>query len=94
MLTLKIMSGQDLADSNPCKSYMLIPLAIGTSIAFSHENRRPKVETVDTEGNTETMYPDGNCYVLEGGKTIATFAHMAPPPETGEKRYPMPTAAE
>lgn len=82
MLTLKIMSGQDLADSHPSKAYLLIPLAIGTSIAFSHEDGQPKVETVDTEGNSETLFPDGNCYVLENGKTIATFAHMQPPPPT------------
>lgn len=79
MLTLKIMSGQDVADSHPSKAYLLIHLGEGTSIAFSHEDGQPKVETVDQEGNTEVLYPEGNCYVLEGGKTVASFAHQPPP---------------
>lgn len=89
MLTLKIMSGQDLADSHPSKAYLLVHLGEGSSIAFNHEGDQPKVQTVDAEGNSEVFSPEGNCYVLEGGKTIATFAHMPPPP-TANLQEPSP----
>lgn len=81
MLTLKMMGAEDLADSNPSKSFTLVHLPDRASISFGRgPGGLPEIQVADTDGEIETFGPAGNTYVLEGGKTVATFAHMAPPP--------------
>ncbi len=80
MLTLKMMGAEDLADSHPSKSFTLVHLPHRASISFGRGlGGLPEIQVADTEGEIETFGPTGNTYVLEGGKTVATFAHMPPP---------------
>ncbi|WP_315336200.1 hypothetical protein [Pseudomonas grimontii] len=80
MLTLKMMGSEDLADSHPSKSFTLVHLANRSSITFGRgPGGIPEIQVADIEGEIETFSPAGNTYVLEGGKTVATFAHMPPP---------------
>lgn len=80
MLTLKMMGAEDLADSHPSKSFTLVHLPHRASISFGRgPGDLPEIQVADTDGEIETFGPAGNTYVLEGGKTVATFAHMPPP---------------
>jgi len=79
MLTLKMMGSEDLADSHPSKSFTLVHLPDRASITFGRgPGQTPEIQVVGTDGEIETFSPAGNTYVLEGGKTVATFAHMPP----------------
>lgn len=79
MLTLKIMSAENIADSNTSKGFKLIPVAEGTHVEFRRNqlSRKGVVNIVNAEDDITKRIPvTGNCYVLEAGKTIATFASM------------------
>lgn len=80
MLVLKMMSGQNAADTNTSKGFTLVHLPDRVSISFSHdENGLPQIQVVDTDGEREFFSPGGNTYVMENGKTVASFAHMPLP---------------
>ncbi|AXF51915.1 MAG: hypothetical protein [Caudoviricetes sp.] len=80
MLTLKMMGSEDLADSHPSRSFTLVQVPDRASISFGRgPNGLPEIHVAGVDGEIETFSPAGNTYVLEGGKTVATFAHMPPP---------------
>lgn len=82
MLTLKMMGGENLADSHPSKSFTLVHIPNRSSINFGRgPGGVPEIHVADIEGEVETFSPCGNTYVLEGGKTVASFAYMPPPAE-------------
>lgn len=79
MLTLKIMSAENIADSNSSKGFKLIPVAEGTHVEFRRNqlSRKGVVNIINEDNEITKRFPvTGNCYVLESGKTIATFAEM------------------
>lgn len=79
MLTVKIMSGQDISDSNPSKGFALFTLASTSRIYFErNDSNNPELRVDREDGVQEMYYPQGNVYVMENGKTIASFAHMPP----------------
>lgn len=79
MYSIKIMSGENKADSDVGKGFKMIMVEAGDTFEFDHDKETglPQV-TVTSERNGEprfTTYPvTGNCYVLsETGKTVASF---------------------
>ncbi|WP_368874785.1 hypothetical protein [Proteus mirabilis] len=77
MLTLKIMSAENIADSNTSKGFKLIPVADGTHVEFRRNqlSRKGFVHILNAEDEvSKRIKVEGNCYVLEAGKTIASFS--------------------
>lgn len=80
MLTLKMMGPENVADSNPSKTFTLVMVPARSNIHFTRRDSGcPSILVTDLDGEAEEYLPEGNTYVLENGKTVATFAHMAPP---------------
>lgn len=77
MLILKMMSGENLADSNNSKGHSITPIADGFTVNF-HRNRLTDegvVEFINNEGEITRSVPVvGNCYLLDNGKTISSFS--------------------
>lgn len=78
MIVIKMMSGEDLADSDTAKGYRMVVVGDGGSFSFGHdESGKPFVEvTTHQYGYPEsvTHYTPGNTYVIsDSGKTIASF---------------------
>lgn len=79
MIVLKMMSSEDLADSHPSKGFALLTVQDFAHVCFERaESGLPHVRVTSPDGNQDTFSPAGNTYVMENGKTIATFAHMPP----------------
>lgn len=79
MIVLKMMSGEDLGDSHPSKGFSLVSVPDSANVGFFRaEGGTPQVSVTYVDGEQETYSPVGNTYVMENGKTIATFAHMPP----------------
>jgi hypothetical protein len=87
MLTLKLMSGQDLPDDHHSKDYELIQITDSERLQFITTNgshgvyTAPVVAVVKKRDGTEDVYPlVGFAYVMNAnGKTIANrapFAHV------------------
>lgn len=79
-MIVKIMSGEDLPDHDNRKRFSLI--ADVAEIAFHREGGFPVVEIyrIGNGRDSERYTPNGNVYVMtDAGKTIDSFAHMAPP---------------
>jgi len=77
MLVVKIMSSENLPDSDPYKGFTLIPIPDNQKVFFNEADSRDPatVIVVDTDGNVVNrcmIY--GNVYVMQDGKTIATFS--------------------
>jgi hypothetical protein len=79
MLTLKIMSEQDIADDDPQKDYTLIQIQETERLTFRHVTDHPEFNTkvvaeISTNDGRSTEFPlTGNAYVMNAnGKTIAT----------------------
>ena len=87
MLYLKLMSAQNIADSDPAKNFVLVPLSDTTELTF----RTDRAQRDSSEGAPATvvcavLYDraadsvseiqlSGNAYVMnENGKTIASHA--------------------
>lgn len=93
MLMIKLMSGEDAADSSPSKSFTAVVVGAGQTFEFYRKEQQPYLDVI---GNDETItYPLlGNAYVVsEMGKTIATFAHAdvkfsSTPPALPERPKP------
>ena len=75
MLVLKLMSGEDLSDSNTSKRFILIPCA--SSVAFDRIDGKAFAKYIDNDGETVDIEMAGNAYVLQNGKTIASFAYSS-----------------
>lgn len=80
MLYVKIMSAEDLEDTNPYKNYTIVPVQNSEVMIFC-ENAEgqgediPKymLEVHHPDGTREGHPLTGNAYVMnEGGKTIAS----------------------
>lgn len=81
MLYVKIMSDEDLPDTDPYKHYTIVPVAnnevmrfVANSIAGGgNKDARYVLEVHAPEGGIETHELTGNAYVMtESGKTIAS----------------------
>ncbi|WP_454863355.1 hypothetical protein [Pseudomonas hormoni] len=81
MLTLKMMSDEDLMDYHPGKGYLLVDLGQGSEILFNRgKDGQPVISVKNGDGEYNSFYPRGNTYVMQGGKTISTFHHFIQPP--------------
>lgn len=73
---LKMMSGYDLPDENNAKPCTVIPLSDKCKIDFGRdEYGAPVVNVTYEDGTIETYHPDGNTYLTEDRRTIATYAY-------------------
>lgn len=87
-LIVKIMSGEDIADDNPQKSFKLI-----TGVEHIEFHRRigapvARISVADEPESFE-LDLDGNVYVMNAnGKTVASFAYAQPWPEAAEGSAP------
>lgn len=85
MLYVKIMSGEDLPDTDQFKNYVIVPVQNNEVMQFvdNHLYAPPKdncpsvpkylLEVHGPEGGCETHELSGNAYVMtESGKTIAS----------------------
>ncbi|ENP0524961.1 hypothetical protein ACCH40_002441 [Salmonella enterica] len=73
---LKMMSGYDLPDENNAKPCTVLPLSDKCKVEFGRdEYGAPVVNVTYEDGTIETYYPDGNTYLTEDRRTIATYAY-------------------
>lgn len=73
---LKMMSGYDLPDENNAKPCTVIPLSDKCKVEFGRdEYGAPVVNVTYEDGTIETYHPDGNTYLTEDRRTIATYAY-------------------
>ncbi len=81
MLYVKIMSGEDKVDTDPCKHYTIVPVANNEVMRFLEnpvrssgiEDVRYILEVHAPDGGIETHELTGNAYVMtESGKTISS----------------------
>lgn len=75
MYAIKIMSGENLADSDVGKGFKIILVDVGTPFEFGHSESTGEPYVQIWSKNSSTQYPlTGNAYVMnEDGKTIASF---------------------
>lgn len=71
MLVLKLMSDEDKSDSNTSKSFSLVCC---DNVSFERKNGRAVAHIHNGDEYTE-YHLDGNAYVMQNGKTIASFAY-------------------
>lgn len=80
MLFLKIMSDQDLADSNPGKNFAVHQIAPGEALHFEKVTRADSGSSdvhavIAREDEQQRIILSGNAYVMnENGVTIASRA--------------------
>lgn len=73
-LVVKMMSGQDLMDTNTSKGFTLVE-AHGEVTCLRGADGRPSI-SIPLEGGQVALYhPEGNTYVIKNGKTVASFAY-------------------
>lgn len=73
---LKMMSGYNLPDDNTAKPYTILPLADKCKVDFSRdEYGAPIVIVTREDGTAESYHPEGNTYLTEDRRTVATFAY-------------------
>lgn len=81
MLYVKIMSDEDMPDTDPYKNYRIVPVERNEVMQFvpnpikSTDGSEPRfmLEVHGPEGGIETHHLSGNAYVMtENGKTIAS----------------------
>lgn len=74
---LKIMSGEDCADSDTRKSFQLLDHV--ESADFEREDGKAKVAVLFASGDVESFDVDGNVYLMnDAGKTVASFGSSPP----------------
>ena len=79
MIVLKMMGAEELADCSSSKSFTLVVLPAESAIAFGRgPGGTPEISVTSRDGEVEQWAPAGNTYVLENGKTIASFAYVSP----------------
>jgi len=77
MLYLKMMSDENLADSNTSKKFTLVPISVDEYLEMERfENSSPYIvlKRRGSNGGMEFRM-QGNAYVIEGNKTIACYAY-------------------
>ena len=73
-LVVKMMSGQDLMDTNTSKGFTLVE-AHGEVTCLRGADGKPSI-SIPLEGGQVALYhPEGNTYVIKNGKTVASFAY-------------------
>lgn len=75
MFLLKIMSAQNLPDSDMAKNYKMIAIGSGDQFEFYHdpENGLPMAQISPKEGESYRVELTGNAYVVsETGKTVSS----------------------
>lgn len=77
MIYLKMMSGENLADSNTSKGFTLIPISSDEYLEMERfENNLPYIIVKQRGSNGGMEFRmQGNAYVIEGNKTIASYAY-------------------
>ena len=77
MIYLKMMSAQDMADSNTSKGFTLIPVASDEYLEMKRFDDGFPYIIVNRRGCSGGMEfrMEGNAYVVEGNKTIASYAY-------------------
>lgn len=70
MLVLKMMSNEDKADSNPSKRFELLCC---DNVEFIRKDGKPFAKVLLKDDLVEYEL-SGNAYVMQNGKTIASFA--------------------
>lgn len=78
MYSIKIMSGENLADSDVAKGFKMILVDEGDHFEFGHNTQGEPIVTVNAgkgDNRHGNVYPvTGNAYVMsETGKTVASF---------------------
>lgn len=78
MYSIKIMSGENLADSDVGKGFKMILVDAGDTFEFGHNTQGEPIVTVSInkgDNCSHIEYPvTGNTYVMsETGKTVASF---------------------
>lgn len=77
MLVLKIMSGEDKADSNTSKCFRFVNIG-DRNFAFFRKDGKPLFAFCELNGDIydgDYIELHGNAYVMQDGKTIASFAY-------------------
>ena len=77
MLILKIMSGEDKADSNTSKCFRFVNIG-DRNFAFIRKDGKPLFVFCELNGDVyegDEIELQGNAYVMQDGKTIASFAY-------------------
>lgn len=77
MIHLKMMSAQDMADSNTSKGFTLIPVATDEYLEMERFDNGTPYIVIKRRGCSGGMEfrMQGNAYVVEGSKTIASYAY-------------------
>jgi hypothetical protein len=77
MIYLKMMSGENLQDSNTSKGFTLIPISSDEYLEMERfENNLPYIIVKQRGSNGGMEFRmQGNAYVIEGNKTIASYAY-------------------
>lgn len=75
MLVVKMMSSEDLPDSNTSKQFDLIVSDHIVSCIRDDEGKA-SIVTLSKDGSEQEYPMKGNAYVMQNGKTIASYAHM------------------
>lgn len=72
MLVLKLMSGENKADCNSSKGFQLVCC----DNVYFYRRSGIAVADVYIGDDTTTYFLDGNAYVMQNGKTIASFSFV------------------
>ena len=72
MLVLKMMSDEDKGDSNTSKGFKLICC---DNVEFYRNEGNQPIAKVEINDGSVDYFLDGNAYVMQNGKTIASYAY-------------------
>lgn len=73
-LVVKMMSGENLADSNGSKGFTLVE-AYGEVRCVRDQDGKPLIEIPLESGQVAMYHPEGNTYLLKNGKTVASYSY-------------------
>lgn len=73
MLVLKLMNDQDLADDNVSKGFMLF--VCPHEVGFKRVDGVPYATFINHEQEVVDIEMHGNGYVMQNGKTIASYSY-------------------
>lgn len=73
MLVLKMMNDQDLSDDNTSKGFMLF--VCPHEVGFKRVDGIPYATFINHEQEIVDIEMCGNAYVMQNGKTIASYAY-------------------
>lgn len=73
-LVVKMMSGENLADSNGSKGFTLVE-AYGEVRCVRDCVGKPLIEIPLESGQVAMYHPEGNTYLLKNGKTVASYSY-------------------